>query len=220
MLTACCSPGAGCTERLRSQWHTPAEPHAHCPTASINNSVFPAQLLHCLSSQPWGRGHSPMAASQGWREGAEKVLSFLLQTQSRSSVSASHRSHCSEPRLGAHTHCSACSPRQPSGPCTAPRPAEMPRGLSFHCKDLGNVNSANNRANPGASPRGWGDGSLPPPTGKEGSSQGHGGTRGHGKSSHSHCSPRTHRWRPRELPASPSATKQPHHLSPREKEIR
>lgn len=50
-----------------------------------------------------GKRTQPHGSIPGLERSAEKVLSFLLQTQSRSSVSASHRSHCSEPRLGAHT---------------------------------------------------------------------------------------------------------------------
>lgn len=115
------------------QWHTLAAPHILAPTALINDAAFPAQLLQCPSFQPQERGHSPTAASQGWRwPDPEKVLSSPAEgVQNLCPLSEPLICLCitwvplSRAHAGVHALHSACTlhvpspPSQPSGPCTA-----------------------------------------------------------------------------------------------------
>lgn len=195
------------------------------------------QPSRCSASHP-SHGKEDTALQQLPRAGEGQILKRSSPCQHKvyktSALTPSHSPLCitwvplSRAHAGVHTHCSACTlhmpspPFQPSGPCAAWQargPGRHAQWVELSWQGLGECELSSNGADSGASPepgvhmrwvavtpRG------PAPTARKkalGSSQGHWGTRGQGKSSHSHCSPCIPRVRPWELPASPSATKQP-----------
>lgn len=80
----------------------PAQPRTH-PPRFVGDTSFAAQLLQSQGKE----GTAPQQHPKG-----EEVLSFQHQAYKTSQSWC----HCSEPMLGAHPHCSACSAHLQASP--------------------------------------------------------------------------------------------------------